>query len=300
VIMRGEVYDGRGFVKGSMSNAASAEKLKTSAPDLDLDIKLGAVAGFNGEALRSVDLKLARRAGQIRSFALSAKLGRDATLLGDLRGHQSGRNVIYMETNDAGALCRFTDTYPRIVGGQLWVTMDPPTADQAPQEGQLNVRQFTVRGEPALARVAAGDQANYEPGRRLSPENQDVNFTHLRVTFTRAPAKLAIRDGVVWGPTMGATVDGVLDYLHDTVRVHGTFVPLYGLNNMFVHLPLVGPIIGGENEGLLGVTYEVVGTPHAPELRINPMSTLALGPLRKLFEFRGNDGAAPPQAPTRE
>jgi len=113
--------------------------------------------------------------------------------------------------------------------------------------------------------------------------------------------QLAIRDGVVWGPSMGATLDGILDYAHDTVRMRGTFVPLYGLNNMFVHLPLVGPILGGENEGLLGVTYEVVGPPHAPELRINPMSTLALGPLRKLFEFRGNDGAfGPQQTPTRE
>jgi hypothetical protein len=300
VTMRGEVYDGRGFVKGSMSNAAPIEKQKTSAPDLDLDIKLGAVAGFNGEALRSVDLKLARRAGQIRSFSLSAKLGRDATLLGDMRGQGSGRNLIYMETNDAGALCRFTDTYPRIVGGQLWVTMDPPT-DQVPQDGQINLRHFGVRDEPALARFAAGNPASYEPGNRLSPESQDVNFTHLRVTFTRAPGKLAIRDGVVWGPSMGATLDGSLDYAHDAVRMHGTFVPLYGINNMFVHLPLVGPILGGENEGLLGVTYEVVGPPHAPELRINPMSTLALGPLRKLFEFRGNDGAlGPQQTPTRE
>jgi Protein of unknown function len=301
VTMRGEVYDGRGFVKGSMSNAAPTEKQKTSAPDLDLDIKLGAVAGFNGEALRSVDLKLARRAGQIRSFSLSAKLGRDATLLGDLRGQPGGRNVIKMETNDAGALCRFTDTYPRIAGGQLWVTMDPPTADQGPQEGEINVRHFAVRDEPALARFASGNPANYESGRRFSPESQDVDFSHLRMTFTRAPGKLAIRDGVVWGPSMGATLDGVLDYAHDAVRMRGTFVPLYGLNNMFVHLPLVGPILGGENEGLLGVTYEVVGPPHAPELRINPMSTLALGPLRKLFEFRGNDGAlGPQQTPTRE
>jgi Protein of unknown function len=300
VTMRGEVYDGRGFVKGAMSNAAPTEKQKTSAPDLDLDIKLGAVAGFNGEALRSVDLKLARRAGQIRSFSLSAKLGRDATLLGDLRG-QGGRNVINMETNDAGALCRFTDTYPRIAGGQLWVAMDPPAADQGPQEGQINVRHFAVRDEPALARFAAGNPPSYESGRRLSPESQDVNFSHLRMTFTRAPGKLAIRDGVVWGPSMGATLDGILDYAHDTVRMRGTFVPLYGLNNMFVHLPLVGPILGGENEGLLGVTYEVVGPPHAPELRINPMSTLALGPLRKLFEFRGNDGAfGRQQTPTRE
>ena len=41
-------------------------------------MKLGAVVGFNGEALRSLELKMSRRAGEIRSFGLNAKIGRDA------------------------------------------------------------------------------------------------------------------------------------------------------------------------------------------------------------------------------
>jgi hypothetical protein len=289
VTMRGDVYDGRGFVRRSLSSAAPAEKQRTLAGDLDLDLKLGVVAGFNGDALRGVDLKLTRRSGQIRSFALNAKLGRDAALAGDLRSY-NGRKVIYLETNDAGALSRFSDTYPRIVGGQMWVAMDPPTADHAAQQGILNVRQFVVRGEPALARIASGDAAANAAGRsQVSEAAQDVDFTHLRVTFTRSPGRLVLRDGVVWGPVMGATIEGTLDYTRENVHMRGAFVPVYGLNNMFVRLPLVGPILGGENEGLFAVTYEVVGSPHAPELRINPMSTLALGPLRKLFEFRAAD-----------
>ncbi len=44
----------------------------------------------------------------------------------------------------------------------------------------------------------------------------------------------------------------------------GTFVPMYGLNNMFGQIPIVGLIIGGgSNEGLIGVTYALVGTPGA-------------------------------------
>ena len=42
----------------------------------------------------------------------------------------------------------------------------------------------------------------------------------------------------------------------------GTFVPMYGLNNMFGQIPVLGLFLGGgSNEGLIGVTYEVVGTP---------------------------------------
>jgi hypothetical protein len=33
------------------------------------------------------------------------------------------------------------------------------------------------------------------------------------------------------------------------------------------------------------VTYEVVGSPSAPVLRVNPISAMAPGVLRKIFEF---------------
>src|SRR6185437_2397142 len=87
VVMRGDVYDGRRFIKSALAGNADnkGEKGKPKQPDLDLDLKIGAVAGHNGEVLRGVNLKLSRRAGTIRAFTLSAKIGRDAALIGDLR-----------------------------------------------------------------------------------------------------------------------------------------------------------------------------------------------------------------------
>jgi hypothetical protein len=75
--------------------------------------------------------------------------------------------------------------------------------------------------------------------------------------------------------------------------MRGTFVPLYGLNNAFGQIPIVGLFLGGTNEGLLGITYEVVGAPNKPVLRVNPISAAAPGLLRKFFEFPGERGAPP-------
>ena len=94
-------------------------KSKPKNVDLDVDLKLGAVAGYYGEALRSVDVKLSRRNGAIKAFALNGKLGRDTPLIGRFARPTQGREVIYLETNDAGAFFRFTDTYSKMVGGQL-------------------------------------------------------------------------------------------------------------------------------------------------------------------------------------
>jgi hypothetical protein len=92
---------------------------------------------------------------------------------------------------------------------------------------------------------------------------------------------------VVKGPVIGATMEGLIDYARDEVNVRGTLVPLYGLNNMFGQIPIVGLFLGGgSNEGLLGITYEVSGPPSNPRAAVNPISAIAPGLLRKFFEFR--------------
>ena len=279
VTMRGEVFDGRGFLKSAISGKEADAKSKTKNIDLDIDLKLGAVAGHNGEALRSIDAKMSRRNGVIKAFALTGKVGRDTPVTADLRGRAQGqgRDLIILQTNDAGALLRFTDSYSKMIGGQLSLAMEPPTVDPSAKEGLINVRDFAIKGEAALERAAAGGPVASQNG---------IAFSGLRAEFTRQSGQLSIREGVVKGPTIGATIEGTLDYVGNAVRMSGTFVPMYGLNNMFGQLPVIGLFLGGgSNEGLIGVTYEVVGTPGAPVLRVNPISAMAPGVLRKIFEF---------------
>ncbi|MBI5131193.1 MAG: hypothetical protein HZA66_17265 [Rhodopseudomonas palustris] len=292
VVMRGDVFDGRGFIKSALSGTQAEPKTKSKSLDFDLDLKLGAVAGYFGEALRSVDVKMVRRNGAFRTFTLSGKLGRDTPVTADLRGKNKGREVIYLETNDAGAFFRFSDTYSKMYGGQLTLAVEPPTAESRQKEGLINVRDFTVKGEAALERAAAGAPGGTSAG---------LAFSRLRAEFTRENGQLTVRDGVVKGPTIGATIEGSIDYPANQVRMSGTFVPMYGLNNMFGQIPIVGLFLGGgSNEGLIGVTYEVVGTPGQPVLRVNPISAMAPGVLRKIFEFNtgrqntGSDFPVPP------
>jgi hypothetical protein len=230
VTVRGDTFDGRNFVKASMSGGAEAKQRRPATDmDVDIDAKVGAVAGFKGEVLRNLDLHLLRRGGAIRNLGVTARFAGEGALQGELRGRPGERQIVYVESTDAGALFRFTDTYSRMVGGQMWIAMDPPTHDGAKQDGLMDVREFAVRGETAL--------------------------------------------------------DGVVDYTANELHLRGTFVPLYGLNAAFGNIPIVGFLLGGK-EGLIGsMTYEVVGTPGAPVLRVNPISAVAPGFVRKFLEF---------------
>jgi hypothetical protein len=288
VQVRGDVYDGRGFIK-SMAAGPTDPNAPKASYDLDLDVKLGTIAGFHGEALRGLDVRLSRRAGQIRSLAMNARIGLDAQLSADLRG-RSGRQTIHLESSDAGALFRFTDMYARIYGGRMWVDMEPPGTDQAPKDGLLNITQFAVRGESALDRIASSAPPPDSPYRSgPAARSGGVEFTRMRVDFTRSPGRLSIREGNVLGMSVCATMDGTMDFQREDVRLRGTFIPACALNNMPTQIPVLGYFLGGPKEGLLGVTYEVVGPPNNMTLRVNPVSAVAPGFLRKFFEFRHND-----------
>ena len=123
--------------------------------------------------------RMSRRGGKVRTFSLNAKIGRDTPLVGEMRTRaNNGKPVLYFETNDAGALFRFTDVYQRMVGGKMWVGMDPPTQDGATQEGIINVSDFSIRGESDARRASVTNAPNgvqqqqhrVQPGaRRLHP-----------------------------------------------------------------------------------------------------------------------------------
>ena len=111
-------------------------------------------------------------------------------------------------------------------------------------------------------------------------------FSRLRAEFSRQNGQLTVREGVAKGPAIGGTIEGTLDYNANQVRMSGTFVPLYGVNNIFGQIPVLGLVLGnGNNEGLFAITYEVVGTPSAPVLRVNPISAIFPGVTRKIMEF---------------
>ena len=282
VTMRGDVFDGRAFIRSSLLGDGSGkpERRERKSADVDLDVKIGTVVGHNGETLRGLDLKLNRRSGHIRNFVMHAKIGRDATLLGDLRLRaRDNHRVVYIESGDAGALLRFIDMYSRVSGGSMWVAMDPPSDDQAPQVGILFVRDFKVRGEAGLDHIVAG-----APG-----QNRDgVPFSEMHAEFTRFPGKMAVRNGVVRGPLVGATISGQINYAKNDVHLRGTFVPFYGLNNMFGQIPIVGLVLGGgSNEGLVGITYEAVGPIGSPQILVNPVTAIAPGLLRKFIPSPG-------------
>ncbi|MFC7052885.1 AsmA-like C-terminal region-containing protein [Hansschlegelia quercus] len=250
-----------------------------AAKNLDVSAKLGTAIGYGGQALAGLDLKLVVRDGKVTDADGTGRVGSGAVRLAIGDG---GRLMV--SGQDAGAALRFVDLYGRIDRGSFDLS-----ASLAGGPGELRIRDFSVRDENALTRVR--QTTGTDRGEPTRPGA--TKFDRLRVLFKQSSGQIDVEEAVVYGPQLGATLEGQVNYAADSVDLVGTFVPVYALNNLFSRVPVIGPLLGGgEHGGLLGVTFRVRGPTAAPTLTVNPMSAVAPGFLRKLFEFRQNQPAS--------
>ena len=85
---------------------------------------------------------------------------------------------------------------------------------------------------------------------------------------------------------LGATASGTVNLPGGKMALSGTFIPAFGINNIAGAIPLIGTILGGgRDEGLVGITYKLFGPLGEPKLSMNPMSAIAPGIFRKIFEY---------------
>ncbi len=278
ITLRGDAFDGRHFLKALLV-VLSADHPANSPLDLDLDIKVAALQGFNGEALHDAALKLSGQGGEVRSFALSAGLG-GGDLAGDLRSSGSGRPLIHLKAKNAGSFLRFVGVYRRMRSGEMSFAIVVPTSKGAPREGVLEIRKFGLVGERAL-RPLARSRGRHGPRERLE-------ISRLRLGVTSSPSLVTVNDGILLGTTFGATATGTIDLAHDRVALHGVAIPLWGDTQRAAIIP-EPPF----QPGLIGSTYTLEGPPQAPLLTLGPVAMLPPGVLRKLFGFALPDDQPP-------
>lgn len=303
--IRGSVADARPFIRdlqtASGPPAARGDKAARGA-DLDVDLDVPILTGFNNEAITNATLKLSKRGGDLRAIAFQGRIGRsDVTVKQTSRQGEAAGGML-VQSENGGALLRFADLYRRAHGGDLVLIIGP---GETRQSGELLFRNFVVRDEPALRRVVGEQSTQSLSGDRAGSASaapidvNDVAFIKLRAEFTRSASRLDVSDMVIWGQQIGFTLQGNVDYGRDRVDIGGTFVPGYAFNNAFAQVPVVGALLGGGSQygGLFAVNFRISGAASAPTMSINPLSAIAPGILRRFVDPLGGAPAQKPVQP---
>ena len=127
--LRGGQLDARGAIKGFLGK----DSLSGGARDLDLDLKVGSVLGFNQQSIAGFELTLTRRAGVIKAIQAKGHFGQ-----AQLTANKDEAGILTAHSEDAGAFARFLDLYTKLEGGSLDLTLrDTPDGGQAGSSNAL-------------------------------------------------------------------------------------------------------------------------------------------------------------------
>ena len=288
VNVRGSQFDARALIKQvSDLGGKSGSGSKSSNPRVVVSAQIDEVGGFNGETLRNVNVSYESAGSKISGVSVNAATSSGESFVAT-NNDQGDARSISLQSNDAGAVLRFFDFYDKMRGGKITVGL--AAQGNGPLRGQIDARNFSIINEPRLAKIVSSPPS--DGGTSLNQAvKRDIDVSRVDVErgfslIEKGNGYLNLSKGVVRGPAVGTTFQGTLYDQQGNMSITGTFMPAYGVNRLFGELPIVGALLGnGRDRGLIGITYKLAGSAKQPQVIVNPISVIAPGIFRSIFEF---------------
>lgn len=275
----GKSLDARPVIKvvDVQSGRSSGDAPPPVSVTLDADIQT--LGGFHGETLSDVKIAYSGTGKTIDGLRASAAT-RSGARFTVVDAEAGGTRRIEAQTGDVGAVLRFLDVYPNVLSGSATLSLAGP--DDGVKRGRVEVHNFTVANDQRLNTIVAN-----APAGQANTDGSRTQFDRGFAILEKGDGYLNVAEGVVRGPTIGSTFQGTVFDRRGEMNITGTFMPAYGLNRIFGEIPLIGQILGnGRDRGLIGITYRLTGKATEPKLQVNPLSAVAPGIFRSIFEYR--------------
>ncbi len=286
VKVSGNSLDARPLIKQFMSDTDTATKATGGGVSVSADVKT--LTGFHDEKLSGLSLDYSAAGSRVNGLKVSATASSGGAISVSTTAGAAGRSL-NMKSADAGAILRFLDIYEHMQGGGIALALSGDGA--GPLRGSVDARDFLIVNEPKLASIVstapAGDDRSLNQAVKGNIDTSSVQFERGYAEIEKGSGYLKLAKGVLRGALIGTTFQGTLYDQNDRMDMTGTFMPAYGINRIFGELPLVGALLGnGRDGGLIGVTYRLRGDANKPDLHVNPLSAIAPGIFRSIFEYR--------------
>ncbi|MCB1507025.1 MAG: DUF3971 domain-containing protein [Hyphomicrobiaceae bacterium] len=287
---RGSTFDGKDFFRSLFTlgraneDAGSAKK----GGGVDLDAQIDNVLGFSELSLRGVKVKLQSRDGRLSALDARGTLDGGAALAVVLDHDKQGQRRIRADSTDAGRTFKLVGFYPNMQKGRVRLEMNADGTGAADKTGTLWVEDFQVLGDPVISEVVSSgvDDGRPKISGRKKVVREVFEFDVMRVPFSLGHGQFVMDDAYMRGPLLGATIRGKVDFKSAQVNIGGTYIPLQGLNNAFGQIPVLGQILSGpRGEGIFGITFAIQGAMANPQVIVNPLSLVAPGIFREVFQM---------------
>jgi uncharacterized protein YhdP len=261
-------------------------------PPWQVDARFEEVILGEGTRLHEAAFAFAQASDGAESAVLTARTGNGGDIRLEYSSDGGDAASASVRTDDANAVLRAFGLGSRVRGGELFFHGAMTGTGTA---GRLRVDDFRAVEAPLLARLLG---AMSLPGLVDLLSGDGLAFDRLSADLALAGDSLTIENGRAAGGSLGLSLSGRVGLGDGALDLSGTAVPAYGVNSAIGAIPLVGDLLtGGEGGGIIAFTYRAGGTLDDPQVRVNPLSALAPGLLRRIFFAREGLDIAPARPP---
>ena len=295
VKVKGPNLDGRDMFHALFSvGPASDKSQKAPKPSagVDIEAEIDNVIGHSEVSLHNVKLKMSRRADKMSFLEARGTLDGGAPVAISMTPEAGQSRRLLADTTDAGQAFKLIGFYPNMQAGRARLEVNVDGRGPAEKTGILWVEEFRVLGDPIVSEVLGSTPSTVpgEDGPRLSKkkaqQRETFDFDRMKVPFSVGYGQFVLEDAYVRGPLLGVNLRGKADFKLRSLNLGGTYIPLQGLNNAFGEVPLFGALVSGpKGDGAFGITFAVQGPMAKPEVLVNPLSIVAPGIFRELFQM---------------
>lgn len=287
VKLSGASLDVRAIVKKVTGSFDSAAK-SIGSTGISVSASVEKVTGFNSETMSNLQMTYAGRGSRVDGLKISGATNNGGAVTISNRV-EDGQRQVKIQSADAGSILRFFDYYDKMSGGSINIALG--SNGDGPLRGSIDARDFTLVNEPRMRSLVGGKPSDGGPSLKDAVKKDidvsKVRFSRGSATIAKGENSLSLTDGILRGDLIGLSFKGTAYDPGGNINMTGTFMPAYGLNRIFGEIPLLGQLLGnGEERGLIGITFRLSGKAKKPQLSVNPISLIAPGIFRQIFEFR--------------
>ena len=181
-------------------------------------------------------------------------------------------SAVRITSDDAGRVMAAAGIFANARGGSLDLQL-LPTGAKGEYKGRAKIGTIRVQNASVLAELLSAISV---VGVLEQLNGQGLVFNQADVDFRLTPDAVEVTAGSAVGASLGVSVAGIYETGSKTLIMQGVVSPIYLLNG-------IGSFLARKGEGLFGFSYKIRGTADAPVIKVNPLSILTPGVVRRIF-----------------
>lgn len=281
VTLRGKYLDISGILPGlgGMAGAAGAEPAEGTP--LTITAEVDRLTLREGLDLRQAKLLAVTGTRGLQSLEASGLALGGAPLSAKLSAGGAAPIRLDVTSGDAGFIASAFLGADFITGGEMALSGTLETAN-APADLLLQISNARMSNAPFLTQILSLASLR---GLADTLSGEGVMFSRIDIPMKVQGGRYVVTGAKAQGPALGLTANGYIDMTSQAIEIDGVLVPSFGVNSALGGIPIIGDlVVGRDGEGVFSLTYGVRGTLEKANVSVNPLSALAPGVIRRVFE----------------